>query len=246
MNTRVEHIMGLPISIDVRDEDPALVEAIEGAFESLREADSRFSPFRTDSEICRYDRGELAPELVSDDFREVMGICSHYERESGGAFTARVPGRGLDPSAVVKGWAVQRAADFLRLSGAQRFCVNAGGDVIAAGEPEDGRPWRVGVRHPDQPDTLCAVIAARDLAVATSATYERGQHIFDGRTGEPAGGLVSVTITASDLTTADSTATAAFAMGRDGIAWAAAQPGCEVLIVDADRRVHRTPGLHTL
>lgn len=238
--------MGLPISIDVRDEDPALTEALERAFEVLRAADLRFSPFRTDSEISRYDRGELAPELVSDDFREVMGICSHYERETGGAFTARVPGRGLDPCAVVKGWAVQRAADLLRSAGARRFCVNAGGDVVTAGEPEEGRPWRVGVRHPDQPDALCAVIAARDGAVATSATYERGQHIFDGRTGKPADGLLSVTVTASDLTTADSTATAAFAMGRDGVAWAAAQPGCEVLAIDADRRVHRTPGLLTL
>jgi thiamine biosynthesis lipoprotein len=242
MGTRVEQIMGLPISIDVRDGDSILTE---GAFEILREADRRFSPFRTDSEVQRYERGELAPELLSDDFREVMGICSFYEHETGGAFTARIPGRGLDPCAVVKGWAVQRAADFLRAAGVQRFCVNAGGDVVTGGEPEDGRPWLVGVRHPDESGSLCAVIEATGGAVATSATYERGQHIFDGRTGLPASGLVSVTVAADDLTTADATATAAFAMGREGIAWAASQPGCEVLVVDTGRRVHRSAGLRT-
>ncbi|MGZ3141162.1 FAD:protein FMN transferase [Lentzea chajnantorensis] len=173
----------------------------------------------------------------------MLDLCDWYETSTGGAFTARVPGRGLDPCAVVKGWAVQRAADLLRAAGAVRFCINAGGDVVVAGEPEPGKPWRVGVRHPDQADALCAVLGVRDGAVATSALYERGQHILDGRTGEPVRGLLSVTVVAADLAIADTTATAAFSLGREGIEWAAAQPDCEVLVVDEDRRVHRSPGL---
>jgi thiamine biosynthesis lipoprotein len=104
----------------------------------------------------------------------------------------------------------------------------------------------VGIRHPDQADKVCAVLGSRDGAVATSAAYERGAHILDGRTGEPAAGLLSVTVVAGDLTTADATATAAFALGVEGIEWANAQPGCEVFIVDADRRVHRSKGLALL
>ncbi|KOV78683.1 thiamine biosynthesis protein [Nocardia sp. NRRL S-836] len=232
--------MGLPISVDLRDGDPGLAEL---AFESLRQADARFSPFKPDSEVSRLDRGELTAGELSPDLVEVLDLCDWYEESTGGAFTARVPGRGLDPCAVVKGWAVQRAADLVRAAGATRFCVNAGGDVVVAGEPEPGKPWRVGVRHPDQADALSVVLGVRDGAVATSALYERGQHILDGRTGEPARGILSVTVLAADLVIADTTATAAFSLGAEGIEWAAAQPDCAVFIVDEDRRVHRSPGL---
>lgn len=240
---RVEQIMGFPISLDIRDEDTSLPMAAERAFEWLREADARFSPFRADSEVSRLDRAELAPNELSPDLVHVLDLCDLYETSTGGAFQVRLPGRGFDPCAIVKGWAVQGAAEMLFEAGARRFCVNAGGDVVTFGEPEPGQPWRVGVRHPERPDQLCVVLGMRDGAVATSGLYERGDHIIDGRTGEPARGLMSITIVAADLTTADATATAAFAMGPDGIAWAAAQPGCEVFAVDTERRVFRTPGL---
>jgi FAD:protein FMN transferase len=226
---RVEHIMGLPISLHT-----PYGEAGDQAFAWLREADRRFSPFRSDSEIRR---GEPSAELL-----EILALCAEYETDSSGAFRARLPGRPLDPCGVVKGWAVQRAADLLRAEGIRDFCLNAGGDVVAAGEPEPGRPWSVGVRHPDLPNEVCAVFAVRDRAVATSGTYERGAHIIDGRTGRPAGELVSLTVIADDLTVADATSTAAFAMGREGIEWAGRRPGCAVFAVDADRKVFSTAG----
>ncbi|MCZ9338846.1 FAD:protein FMN transferase, partial [Streptomyces sp. TRM76130] len=89
----------------------------------------------------------------------------------------------------------------------------------------------------------CTVLEVTDAAVATSARYERGDHILDGRTGRPATGLLSLTVVAPTLTEADPVATAAFALGREGVGWAAARAGCEVFAVDADRRVLRSPGL---
>ncbi|MEU0786385.1 FAD:protein FMN transferase [Streptomyces sp. NPDC006173] len=169
---------------------------------------------------------------------EVLGPCEEFRAASGGAFDARLPGRGLDPCAVVKGWSVQRAAELPAASGVRRFCVDAGGDVVVA-----GGPWRVGVRHPDRADRLCAVVEITDGAVATSARYDRGDHILGGRTGLQATGLLGVTVVAPSPTEADATATAAFALGPEGVAWAAARPGCEVFAVDADRRVLRTAGL---
>ncbi|MFC9257398.1 FAD:protein FMN transferase [Amycolatopsis thailandensis] len=240
---RVEQVMGLPVSVDVRADGELVAHAIDGVFGWLREVDARFSPFKAGSEVCRYDRGELAPSELSDDLLEVLSLCDHYERLSGGAFSARLPGRRLDPNAMVKGWAVQRAASLLLAEGLDVFCVNAGGDVVTSGEPEPGRAWRVGIRHPERRNAVCAVVESSGGAVATSAEYERGAHILDGRTGRPPVGLLSVTVTADDLVTADSLATAAFAMGTEGIAWVAAQPGCQVLIVDAKRQVYRSPGL---
>ncbi|MCZ9339526.1 FAD:protein FMN transferase, partial [Streptomyces sp. TRM76130] len=154
---RVEHVMGFPVSLRVDDED-APERAADAVFAWLREADARFSPFRADSEVCRLDRGE--PLRISDDLREVLGLCEEYRAATGGAFDARLPGRGLDPCAVVKGWAVQRAAGLLTAAGARRFCLNAGGDVVAA-----GGPWRVGVRHPEHADRLCTVLEVTDAAV---------------------------------------------------------------------------------
>ncbi len=99
------------------------------------------------------------------------------------------------------------------------------------------------MRHPERADRLCAVLSVTDGAVATSARYERGDHILDGRTGRPATGLLSLTVVAPSLTEADATATAAFAMGAEGVEWAAAREGCEVFAVDARQKVYRTPGL---
>lgn len=222
---RVEHVMGMPVSVEVPD-----LAAADLVFDWLREVDRRFSPFRPDSEVCR---GARSPELD-----EILDLCAEYERRSGGAFRAHLPGRPLDPCGLVKGWAVQRAADLLRAQGSAEFCLNVGGDIVAA-----GRPWSVGIRHPDQAHQICAVLEVGDGAVATSGTYERGAHIVDGRTGEPVRSLVSLTVVADDLTTADAVSTAAFALGLDGIEWADAQPGCLVFAVDADRQVHRSAGL---
>lgn len=226
--------MGFPVSVRIDDEDfpGAPVDAL---FAWLREVDARFSPFRPDSEVSRLDRGEVrepSPEL-----REVLDLCEEYRIATGGAFDARLPGRGLDPCAVVKGWSVQKGAELLRAAGARRFCLNAGGDVIAS-----GGPWRVGVRHPERADRLCAILDLTDRAVATSARYERGDHILDGRTGRPATGLLGVTVVAPTLTEADTVATAAFALGVEGVAWAAAREHCEVFAVDAGRRVLRSAG----
>jgi thiamine biosynthesis lipoprotein len=233
---RVEQVMGFPVSLRVDDEDVP-ESAADAVFASLREVDARFSPFRADSEVCRLDRGEIARGDVSADLDEVLGLCEEYRAATGGAFDVRLPGRGLDPCAVVKGWSVQRAAELLKAAGARRFVLNAGGDVVAS-----GGPWRVGVRHPEHADKVCTVLELTDAAVATSARYERGDHILDARTGRPATGLLSLTVVASSLTIADTTATAAFAMGTEGVEWAAGREGCEVFAVDAGRRVFRTEG----
>ncbi|GHE01433.1 FAD:protein FMN transferase [Streptomyces alanosinicus] len=229
--------MGFPVSLRIDDEGD-FTGAADAVFAWLREADVRFSPFKPDSEVSRYGRGALADGELSADLTEVLGLCADLRGATGGAFDARLPGRGFDPCAVVKGWSVQRAAGLLTAAGARRFCLNAGGDVFVS-----GGPWRVGIRHPEQADQVCAVLAVTDAAVATSGGYERGEHILDGRTGRPATGLLSLTVVAPTLTEADATATAAFALGADGPAWAAARTGCEVFAIDTARQVLRTRGL---
>lgn len=238
--------MGTVVSIDVRGsaDEARTAVALDAFFDELRAVEQRFSPFIADSEISRISRGELSEVDAHPDVRWVLGACEDLRRLSDGAFDVRrhrLDG-GLDPSALVKGWSVDEAAHrHLASSGHRDYQVNAGGDVIAAGEARPGSPWRIGIRHPDRADALAAVLAARDLAIATSGLYERGAHIADplgrGRDRQ----LKSLTVVGPDLTWADAYATAAFAMGRDGLGWVEARLGYGALAVTADDRLVWTP-----
>jgi len=244
---RVADVMGTVISIDVRD--PGSPDSVVDAMLArLEEIEARFSTYRPASEISRIARGELAESDASAEVRFVLGMCDDLHRTTGGWFDARghrADGR-LDPSGLVKGWAVEEAALLLDEAGARNYSCNCGGDVIARGEPEPGRPWRVGIRHPDHADAVARVLAVRDLAVATSGAYERGEHIRDPRTGLAPTGLRSVTVVGPSLTWADVYATTAFAMGPTGPAWVATHAGYGALAITTDQRVAWTPSVEPL
>ena len=229
-------VMGIPMSVDVPDRDDAAVrEAVTMAFASLHAADRRFSRFDPTSEVSRYARGEVL--VASDELREVLAVAERAADESGGAFSIRRPDGGLDTDGVVKGWAAQRAVDILVAAGIDQLCCNAGGDVAVVGEPEPGRGWNVAVRDPEDGRRVLALLEVRDGAVATSGTYERGAHVWDGRTGLPATGLTSATVVANDLVRADILATSVLAMGPDGVSWAAARGAATVIAVRPDGEV---------
>ena len=244
---RVERLMGTVVGIDVRDAgvDP---HALDDVFAHLRDIEARFSTYRDDSEVSRLARGELSEAECSADLRYVLALCENLRETSDGHFDIRRAGRdgGLDPSGLVKGWSIEEAGEILHQAGGRNFSINAGGDVIARGEPEPGRPWRVGIRHPEFADRLAAVLEVRDVAVATTGAYERGDHIRDPHTGRPPRGLRSVTVVGPSLTYADAYATAAFAMGSDGLAWVARHPGYGVLGITDDGSVRFTPDVERL
>jgi FAD:protein FMN transferase len=238
---RVEQIMGTAISLDIADPLPADVVTglADDVFAWMRVVDERFSTYKETSEISRIAAGSLRPEEASADVGDVLATCADLWRETDGYFDVYATG-GLDPSGYVKGWAVQVASDRLLAAGAHNHCVNAGGDVRVRGHPRRGEPWRVGVRHPSDPAAVCFVLAGTDLAVATSGTYERGQHVVDPRRGVAAAGLCSVTVTGPDLGRADAYATAAVAMGEAGLDWLARLDGYESAAVTDDGRCFRS------
>ena len=192
MIRRVEHVMGMPISLALRGRhagDAHGDAAWAAALEVLRAADRTFSTYRADSVISRMNRG--VPVDTPPEVADVLAIGAAAERSSGGAFAVR-RGGVLDPSGVVKGWAAERAA---------------------------AAPWRIGIEDPRDPTRLVAVVPLRTGAVATSGTAHRGAHIVDARTGRAPGGLASVTVVGRSLTAVDVDATAAFALGADGERW---------------------------
>jgi thiamine biosynthesis lipoprotein len=241
-HVHTEHVMGTVVSLDARDAPASATRAAFGrAMAWLHDVDARFSTYRDDSEICRIDRGELLVSAASDDVRWVLERCAALRVETRGAFDERAGGR-LDPSALVKGWAVQRGADILSDAGLTDFALNAGGDVVVRGGALPERHWRVGIQHPGDRDALAAAIDVTDTAVATSGTYERGGHLLDPRTGASPSDVLSVTVVGPDLGTADAYSTAAFALGADGPQWTLGLEGCEAMTILADARVLCTPG----
>ncbi|MFC8872631.1 FAD:protein FMN transferase [Streptomyces sp. NPDC057148] len=240
--------MGTVFSFDVRGGEPTAVRAaLDEAVAGLRRADEVFSTYREDSEVSRLARGETTLAECVPEVAEVLELAAEAERVSDGWFSPSYRGR-LDPTGIVKGWAVECAARRVAAAGASGVSVNGGGDVQLLGTPGAGRPWRVGVSDPVRPGGLAAVVSAAgadELAVATSGTAERGAHIVDPRTGRPAvTDLVSVTVVAARLTWADCWATAAFAMGtREGLRWLESLDGVEGLLVTAGGGVRCTAGL---
>lgn len=230
----VEHCMGTVFSFAIADVGD-WTEAIADAVGWLHQVDETFSTYRADSAISRLRLGDDVHDPLVD---EVLALCERYERETDGAFSARLPG-GLDPSGLVKGWAVEWASGILREHGSSNHAVNGGGDVQLAGEAAPGRPWRVGIADPFDPTRLLTTVEGTDLAVATSGTSERGLHLVDPSTGEPAQRLASVTVTGPSLGWVDVAATAAFVKGPAAIDWLRGQ-GLEGIVVDLHGTVTRT------
>ncbi|MFE0966231.1 FAD:protein FMN transferase [Streptomyces fungicidicus] len=240
--------MGTVFSLDVRGGESAAVRAaLEETVAGLHRVDEVFSTYRDDSQISRLARGELDVGKCDAEVAEVLELAAEAERVSEGWFSPQYRGR-LDPTGIVKGWATERAARRLAAAGATGVSVNGGGDVQLLGAPGAGRPWRVGVSDPLRPGGLAAVVSAAgadELAVATSGTAERGDHIVDPRTGLSAvTDLVAVTVVAPRLTWADCWATAAFAMGsRQALGWLESLPDVEALLITAGDEVRCTGGL---
>lgn len=235
----VERVMGTVVSLDLRGAG-AHGSAVEAVIERLHEIDVRFSTYRPDSEVSRYGRGELVPEELSADLRHVVDACRRIEAVSYGAFDT-VAGGVYDPSAYVKGWAVDQAAVILDAYGCEDWSVNAGGDIRTR-RSSAAAPWRVGVRHPDDAAAVATVVPAWELAVATSGRYERGDHVLDARSGTTARDAVSVTVCGPRLAEADAYATAAFVLGADGPGWVAGLSGYECWSVLPGGRVLATAG----
>jgi FAD:protein FMN transferase len=242
---------GTVISVDVRDDiDERAVDACAAWFARV---DDLFSTWRADTEIMRIARGELAADEAGPEIRTVLDLCDQMRLESAGAFDISFgalpnvpdrPGRApLDPSGLVKGWAVGCAGDMLLRAGATNFFINAGGDVLTRGHPAGTPGWRLGIQHPWERNRVAAVLSLTDDAAATSGRYERGDHVVDPRTGVPAAGLASVTVVGPDLAIADAYATATVALGpNDGMRWLTTRIGYEAMAITDDRVVLSTPG----
>ena len=210
----VTQVMGLPVSVHVRGrvDAPEVSAAVGQVWSTLRKVDELFSAWREDSELLRLRRGELDGAQAHPWHEEVALLCAEAQRRTGGLFAASYPGAGgYDPTGLVKGWAVEKAAAHLANVPGISICLGAGGDlVVGAGRGTRPTSWRVGIEDPARAGAIAASLDIARGGLATSGTAARGQHIADPRSGGPVGRSGSVTVWGPSLVWADVWATALF------------------------------------
>jgi thiamine biosynthesis lipoprotein len=234
-------MMGMPITVEIIDA-PA-EELGHDVFNWFNHVDQRFSPYIETSEVCRFSRGELRLEELSDEMREVLVLAEATRVESQGAFNIKQPSGFIDPSGIVKGWAISKAAKMIVTAGAENFYVEAGGDIQTRGFTDTNEAWTVGIRNPFNMQEIIQIVALSGQGIATSGAYVRGDHIYDPR--DPTRKLdeiVSVSVIAEDVVDADRFATAAFAMGPEGIYFLEGLSTVEGYAVDASGIATLTTG----
>jgi thiamine biosynthesis lipoprotein len=150
-----------------------------------------------------------------------------------------------------KGYAVDHAVKILRDRGLHHFMIQAGGDLYVGGL-QHGKPWRLGIADPRNPEQSFGTLDLSDGTFSTSGDYERAffkegrryHHIIDPDGGEPARGCRSVTIVSDSPTVADALSKSVFILGPvEGMALVERLPRVEAVIVTATNQVMVSSGL---
>lgn len=237
---QLQLLMGMPITVEILDVGATEAD-IEKVFASFRAIDETFSTYKEQSEISKINRGELTGDAYSEAMKTILALSEQTRQETRGYFDIRHDGM-LDPSGIVKGWAILQAARMLKAAGFVNFFIDAGGDIQVAGTKQ-GHPWRVGIRNPFNRNEHVKVLALTDKGIATSGTAIRGQHIYNPHQPQmPIEEIVSLTVIGPDVYEADRFATAAFAMGKRGIYFIEQLSGFEGYMIDASARATFTSG----
>ncbi len=233
--------MGMPVTLDVVDTS-ATMALFKTAFDYFEYIDEKFSTYKENSEISRINHHELGLEEASEDMKNVFDLAEQTRLATNGFFNIRRKGF-YDPSGLVKGWAIYNVAEILCQKMVENFYVDAGGDVQAVGKNSEGQNWRIGIRNPFDVGQIVKVLSVSDCGVATSGTYIRGQHIYNPKNENQAlTDIMSLTVIGPDIFEADRFATAAFAMGIDGINFIEKLQGFEGYMIDKDKRATFTTG----
>ena len=173
------------------------------------------------------------------------------------ARTVRIsdPSAAIDVGALGKGYATEKAAQYLKKIGADSYVLNIGGNIRTIGTKVDGTGWATGVKNPLDPEQYVLTIDIKDTSCVTSGDYERYftvdntryHHIIDKDTWMPAAYFSAITVITPDSGLADALSTALFTMSyEDGAALVEKIGGVEVLWITADGTQYRTKGFSSL
>ena len=236
---KLEFIMGMPVIVDISGSPSDNV--FRKVFDYFRYVDEKFSPYKKNSEVTKINDGRLKVEDVTGDMKLILKLSEKTKKETDGYFDVYHEGN-FNPSGIVKGWAIREAADIIKRNGFDNYSINAGGDIQTAGLNNDGKRWAIGIRNPFNLVQNVKIVYLSGEGIATSGTYERGNHIYNPKNGIMDKNILSLTVIAKDIYEADRFATAAFAMGKEGINFIEKQKGLEGYMIDSEGMATCTSG----
>lgn len=231
-------IMGMPITIEVINKTKT--SEIDKIFAYFRFVDRRYSTYKKTSEISKINNG-LPKSKWSSEMKLVLDLCEQTKQLTYGYFDITHNSQ-LDPSGLVKGWSINNAAKLLYDSGKTDFYIEAGGDIQVYGNQNNGKTWEVGIRNPFNINEIIKVVRLKNQGIATSGTYIRGQHIYNPFSDQIIDEVKSLTVIGPNVYEADRFATAAFAMGVQGIGFIENLEGFEGYMVDQNKTATFTSG----
>jgi len=235
--------MGMPVQV-ILPSAAANTTTFEAIFDELRRVDEIYSPFKPTSEVSKINRG-LPEQEWDEEMKEIIELAQLTKTVTEGYFDIWHQGH-FDPSGIVKGWAIDRAAAIARDHGHKDYYIEAGGDISLAGKNEHGDVWSIGIRNPFSHEEIVQVLRLTDCGIATSGTAARGQHIYNPHLDSPLHDILSLTVIGQTICDADRFATAAFAMGRPGITFIEGLDGYEGYMIDKDAVATMTSGFAAL
>jgi FAD:protein FMN transferase len=160
------------------------------------------------------------------------------------------PGMGVTLNGIAQGYITDRIAGILLAHGCDRTFANLGcSEISALGRHADGRPWRVGLADPRQPEKVGIALDLCDRSVCTSGGYGtkfeatgRFHHLFDPLTGTSAHGYLAVSVFAANAMIADALSTTLYVSPpQRGAAVLASFPGVSALATLPDGSVQHLP-----
>ena len=233
-------LMDMPVTVEIGDSS---VSDLDKIFDYFVAIDNRFSVYKPDSEISRYNQKKLSFFELSRDMKQVLKLCDDTKKATHGYFDIRCPNGTIDPSGLVKGWAINSAANLIKSWGFKNYYVDAGGDIQVNGLNSLGKPWTIGIRHPQNRSQNVKIVTIGDRGIATSGTYIRGQHVYDPFASQkPITEIVGLTVIGPDIYEADRFATAAFAMRDQALTFISTLVGFEAYSINNRGIATFTPG----
>jgi thiamine biosynthesis lipoprotein len=242
-NAGVRPVTVSPVTLDIVGKSIFISEKTGGAFDPTIGPLMRLWDFREKKKPSK------------DEIQRTIGLVNYMEMKIDKADSTVFLGKkgmSFDTGGIAKGYAADRAVEVLKETGIEAGLVSVAGDIRAFGLKPDGRPWRVGIRHPrGDKSAIMATLELTDEAISTSGDYERFfiedgvryHHLIDPDTGYPARGCRSVTVLAKEAVLTDGFSTGVFVMGPERGLRLLKELGLEGVIVDKEGKVHLTDGI---
>ena len=232
--------MGMPVTIQVIDAS-ITDEDINEVFSYFHFIDKKFSTYKKDSEISQINRGELKPSQFSNEMKKIIKLCEETKKETDGYFDISSNGI-LDPSGLVKGYAIFQGSLILKNKGFRDFYVEIAGDIQVFGKNENREDWKIGIQNPFNLAEIIKIVRLSDKGIATSGTYQRGGHIYNPKEKKGTDKIASISVIGPNIYEADRFATAAFAMEERGIEFIENLKGFEGYMIKKGKTAILTSG----